>query len=50
MVISTTSVWSEIGEELADGLVIEYEDATVFGDLDQERVLHEGAVRVLPNG
>ena len=49
MVITTTSVWDEIADEIADGLVIEYEDATVYGDFDQEQVLHRGAVRMLPN-
>jgi len=50
MVISTTSVWDEVADELSDRSVIEYEDATVYGDFEGERVLHEGAVRILPNG
>ncbi|WP_424003663.1 hypothetical protein ACOZ4I_05050 [Haloarcula salina] len=50
MVISTASVWDEIADELADGTVIEYEDATVYGDFEQDQILHQGAVRVLPNG
>jgi len=50
MVISTSSVWDEIADDLMDGQVVEYEDATVYGDRAGETVLHEGAVRVLPNG
>jgi len=46
MVISTKSVWGEFTDEL----VIEYDDATVYGDYEQERVLHQGEVRVLPSG
>lgn len=46
MVISTNSIWDEV----ADELVIEYDDATVYGDFEQEQILHEGQVRVLPNG
>ena len=46
MVISTKSVWSEVAAEQ----VIEYEDATVYGNFEQERVLHRGEIRLLPNG
>lgn len=49
MVISTKSVWDEVAEELSDGSVIEYENATVYGDFEQEQVLHQGSVRILPN-
>jgi len=49
MVISTTSVWDEVADEIAEGSVIEYEDAIVYGDFEQERVIHQGQVRVLPN-
>lgn len=50
MVISTTSVWDDVADKFEDTLVIEYEDATVYGDFEQERVLHRGTVRILPNG
>ncbi|WP_255150909.1 hypothetical protein [Halorarius halobius] len=46
MVVSTESVWDAVADEFA----IEYENATVYGDFEQEQLLHEGAVRVLPNG
>jgi len=46
MVISTESVW----DELSDELVREYRNATVYADFEQETILHEGALRVLPNG
>lgn len=49
MVVSTTSVWDEVADEIAEGLVIEYEDSTVYGDFEQDQVLHRGKVRVLPN-
>ncbi|WP_232703562.1 hypothetical protein [Halobacterium wangiae] len=49
MVISTKSVWDEVADELSDGSVIEYENATVYGDFEQEQVLHQGNVRILPN-
>lgn len=42
-------MWDSVADEVADGLVVEYEDATVYGDFEQERVLHRGNVRVLPN-
>jgi len=41
MVILTTGVWDKIADEIADGLVIEYENATVYGDFEQEQILHE---------
>ena len=46
MVISTESAWGEIAEEFAR----EYQDAVVYGDRQQEVVLHEGAFRLLING
>lgn len=46
MVISTESAWGEIADEFAR----EYQDAVVYGDRQQEDVLHEGALRVLMNG
>lgn len=46
MVISTDPVWDVFKDEV----VIEYENAIVYGDLEQEQVIHEGSVRVLPNG
>ncbi|RLM87810.1 hypothetical protein D3D02_13870 [Halobellus sp. Atlit-38R] len=50
MVISTTSIWDELTEEFTAESVVEYEKATVYGDFEQERVLHQGRVRLLPNG
>jgi len=44
MVISTTSAWEEVAEELTGHSVIEYEDATVYGDFEQEQILHRGSV------
>ena len=49
MVISTSSVWDEVADELAENQIIEYEDATVYGDFEQEQVLHQGSIRILPN-
>ncbi|WP_312908679.1 hypothetical protein [Natronosalvus caseinilyticus] len=46
MVISTEPAW----KELVDGLGREYQDAVVYGDLEQETILHEGDVRLLANG
>jgi len=37
-------------DELSDKRVIDYADATVYGDFEQEQVLHRGELRVLPNG
>ncbi|VTT87712.1 unknown [Halorubrum sp. DM2] len=37
-------------DEIPDQLLIDYENATVYGDFEQEQVLHRGEVRVLPNG
>lgn len=42
MVISTDSVWDEY--------ILEYQDAVVYADFEQDTVLHEGSLRVLPNG
>jgi len=50
MVISTESVWGEVADEISDTVVIEYEAATVYGDFEQEQVIHQGKVRLLPNG
>jgi len=50
MVISTKSVWDEVAEELSDGSVIEYENATIYGDFEQDQILHQGSIRILPNG
>ncbi|RXK46285.1 hypothetical protein [Halorientalis pallida] len=49
LIISTTLIRDELADEIADGLVIEYENATVYGDFEQEQVLHQGTVRILPN-
>lgn len=46
MVVATESIWDAFAEEL----VIEHDDATVYGDYEQQQVLHRGTVRVLPNG
>lgn len=45
MVIST-----EPAVDLADFFEIEYDRAVVYGDMEGETVLHEGAVRILANG
>ena len=50
MVISTTSVWDAVADGFTAESVIEYEKATVYGDADRERVLHQGRIRLLPNG
>lgn len=47
MVVSTRSIWDEFVQEY---LVRSYSDATVYADPEQERVLHEGEVRLLGNG
>ncbi|WP_080505196.1 hypothetical protein [Halorubrum aethiopicum] len=49
MVISTASVWDEVADELAENQIIEYENATVYGDFDQGQILHQGRIRILPN-
>lgn len=46
MVISSEPLW----EELTDDFVQEYQNAIVYADFDQETVLHEEELRVLPNG
>ncbi|MGB9931984.1 hypothetical protein [Haloarcula amylolytica] len=46
MVISSEPVWGDA----VDQFVQEYDHAIVYADIDQETVLHEGAVRVLANG
>lgn len=46
MVISTEPAW----DNLADLLTKEYENAIAYADLEQETILHEGNLRVLPNG
>ena len=46
MVISDEPVWGEA----VDQIVQEYDHAVVYGDMEQETVLHDGAVRILANG
>ncbi|AEM57288.1 MULTISPECIES: hypothetical protein [Haloarcula] len=46
MVVSTEPAWGDAVEQF----VKEYESAIVYADIEQETVLHEGAVRVLANG
>ena len=46
MVLSTNSVWDEV----ADTFEQEYTNSVVYGDFEQETVLHEGDVRLLANG
>ncbi|AUG47487.1 hypothetical protein BVU17_08140 [Haloarcula taiwanensis] len=46
MVISTEPAWGEAVEQF----VKEHKSAIVYADIEQETVLHEGAVRVLANG
>ena len=50
MVISTISAWNAVADEFTAESVIQYEKATVYGDVDRERVLHQGRIRLLPNG
>ena len=50
MVISTSSAWDAMTDEFEDRVVIEYENAIVYGDFNQEQILHRGNVRILPNG
>ena len=45
MVISTKPA-----VDLADFFEIEYDQAVVYGDMEGETVLHEGAVRIRANG
>lgn len=46
MVISTDPAWGEISELF----VTDHSNAVVYGDIDNETILHEGEVRVLANG
>ena len=46
MVVSSEPVWGELVEDFTR----EYQNAVVYADMDQETVLHEGAVRLLANG
>jgi hypothetical protein len=46
MVIST----DPLRDEAVEGPTREYPDAVVYSDREAEVVLHEGAVRLLPNG
>jgi hypothetical protein len=46
MVLSTDSIW----DEFSDHFVQEYEDVVVYGDADGTEILHEGALRIIPNG
>ena len=46
MVVSTEPVW----QEMTDEFVQEYENAVVYADMEQETILHEGALRILANG
>lgn len=46
MVISTEPVWEEFIEKFVQG----YQSAVVYADFGQETVLHEGELRILPDG
>ena len=46
MVFSTEPAWSDIDE----AFVQECPNAVVYSDREQETILHEGAVRLPPNG
>ena len=46
MVISPEPVW----KELTDNLVQEHQNAIVYADFEQETILYEGELRILPNG
>ena len=50
MVISTKGLWHKVADTISTEMVVEIEEATVYGDFEQERVLHKGQVRILPNG
>jgi hypothetical protein len=50
MVVSTESVWDDALDGVLEGLVREHESAVVYADRAGETVLHEGPVRLLPNG
>ena len=50
MVVSTESVWDQAVEDALQDFVREYESAVVYADREGETVLHEGPVRLLPNG
>ena len=44
--VTRESLW----DILRDIFEREYEDAVVYGDEEKETILHEGTVRILPNG
>ena len=46
MVVSSEPIWGELVEDFTR----EYQNAVVYADMDQETVLHEGAVRLLATG
>ncbi|PSP73014.1 hypothetical protein BRC80_02470 [Halobacteriales archaeon QH_9_66_26] len=46
MVVSSEPVWGEAVENF----VRERDDAIVYGDMEQESILHEGEIRILANG
>jgi hypothetical protein len=46
VVVSSEPVWGELVEDFTR----EYQNAVVYADMDQETVLHEGAVRLLATG
>jgi len=50
MVVSTESVWDQAVEDALQDFVREYDSAVVYADRAGETVLHEGPVRLLPNG
>lgn len=50
MVYSARSAWDLAADEVSDRLVMTYEEAVVYADEAGESVLHEGPVRILPNG
>lgn len=49
MLISNEPIWGDVADEFSDSMIIEYENATVYGDFEQEQILHQGKIRVLPN-
>ena len=44
--VTRESLWTVLG----DVFEREYENAVVYGDEEKETGLHEGTVRILPNG
>jgi hypothetical protein len=46
MVVSSRPAWDDLAELFAP----EYQQAVVYADFEQETILHEGAILILPSG